>query len=66
MSKVKLSVAEIREGDSFISNGAGWRAIEDAETFTNGEVAVRVRFEPDGGIGDRVWDNNSVTLEVER
>jgi hypothetical protein len=49
MSKVKLSVAEIREGDSFISNGAGWRAIEDAETFTNGEVAVRVRFEPDGG-----------------
>lgn len=63
---VRVYVAEIREGDAFLRDGKGWRAVEDAETFANGEVSVRVQHEPDGGYSDRIWSDATVSLEVER
>lgn len=70
MSALTIAVDDIKSGDTFHDNpdasGSGWTAIEDAETFMNGEVSVRVQYNPDGGIGDRIWDNADVTLTVFR
>jgi hypothetical protein len=66
MTEMTISVADIREGDTYLSDGVGWKAEEDAETFSNGEVSVRVRHIPDGGISDRIWDNADVVITVVR
>ena len=53
-----ITVAEIREGDEYVSEETGthhWTATEDARVDL-GQVRVTVQFHPDGGLSTRVWD----------
>jgi hypothetical protein len=63
----RISVADIKTGDHFVNPDGrlGWEAIEDAETFANGEVSVRVQHK-DGGISDRIWSSHEITIPVLR
>lgn len=64
MKQVQIPVDQIREADEY-RDGAGWSAIEDAETLGSGEVSVRIRH-ADGGIADRIWDNAAHEIVVWR
>ena len=66
---VEISVADIREGDSFYGEDGMlyWTAIEDAKQVGT-EIQVRVRH-IDGGTSIRVWDwedANTLRLSVDR
>lgn len=48
---------DIKKGDRFGTMDGGWIAQADA-TVIGGNVHVKVQYEPDGGLGERVWDRN--------
>jgi hypothetical protein len=65
--RMKITVNEIAEGDRYRNaKGVGWDALEDAELLGDGVVSVRVQHHPDGGIEDRIWDDPTTEIEVER
>lgn len=67
MTETTTTVADLKEGDRFVGkDGTGWRAMEDAERLGSGEISVRVQYIPDGGIGDRQWDDPTIELKVQR
>lgn len=66
---VLIHTTEIKHGDRFVADGVHyWTATEDARVQDDEAavvVVVAVRFR-DGGTGQRVWDDPTVTIEVER
>jgi hypothetical protein len=64
---MNVQVADIRQGDRFVHDGrVHWTALGDAILVRPDLVICRVQHEPDGGIGEREWDNPSHTLTIER
>lgn len=66
--ELELSVADVREGDRFVSDGRHyWTALEDARRYElEGEPLVTVRIlHADGGDDVRAWDADA-TLTIER
>lgn len=52
-------------GDTFLHEGHGWTAIEDAEHRPDeGIVVLKVRYVPDGGIGYREWDYGTLVSNI--
>lgn len=63
--RVKVKVCDIKKGDEFVSVGAGWLAVADAEFMALG-ACVRVQYKPDGGMGVREWDDANHEIKVTR
>jgi hypothetical protein len=64
---MNIQVVDIREGDRFVDEGkVYWTALADAILVRPDLVILRVQHEPDGGIGEREWDNPSHTLTIVR
>lgn len=67
MVQVLVKVRDLKAGDRFRgSDGGGWDAVEDAKPRGDGGTQVLVRYEPDGGMGGREWDDSEMELTVER
>lgn len=69
MVQVATQVRNLKAGDRFRSadGSTGWDALEDAWSKPASDVvSVKVQHYPDGGIGEREWDDASRELTVER
>ena len=65
-TRVRVPVSEIQTGDRFDYSSTTWIALSNAKTHDDGTVTVRVRFQPDGGIGVREWDDPAMELNLTR
>lgn len=66
---IDIKVSDIKKGDQFWSYNHGvlihhWTALADAELLP-GLINLRVRFDADGGIDSRQWDED-IAIKIKR
>jgi hypothetical protein len=61
-AKLKVSPSKVKDGDRLLGS---WTALEDARRQACGQITLEVQYE-DGGIGQRVWDNDKPMFEITR
>jgi hypothetical protein len=70
LKRVRVKVCNIKRGDEFVHVGAGWVALDDAQTTYSDEfgvaITLKVRYNPDGGIGFREWSDADQEIKITR
>lgn len=63
----QIQVQYLQEGDQYIyNNTVVWTVTEEARLYGPREVTADIRWEQDGGLSTRIWDDPERCLTIHR